>query len=99
MELHEEFLSYLNINEERAKEILEKVFEIASDCWKNKTSLIPDKVPEFYLIAKNKEEAFFVGAVVAFIATDIALANNPSRLVKSSKLTIRILERVRHGRG
>ena len=96
MKEHEKLLSVLGLNEERARELMDKIFEIASEVWDaKKGSIIVDKAAELLSLAKNKEEAYFVGVVATMINDDIAVALNPFKAFAIVALTIEKLESVK----
>ncbi len=92
-EEYEKLLDKLGLNEERAKELMDKILEIASEIWRaKKGSLITDRVADLLLLAKNKEEAYFVGVMATTINYDMIIAQNP--ILATAPYTIKILERI-----
>ena len=83
----------LNIDENRANELLDGVFRIASEVWKAKEGLlIVDRAKDLLSLAKTKEEAYFVGMVAAMINVDMWMAVNPIPMLAECTETISILE-------
>jgi len=96
MKEYEKLLDKLGMNEERAEELIKEVFKIASEVWDSKKgSIIVDKAAELLSLAKNKEEAYFVGVVATMINNDIAVALNPLSAFTMVYHTIEMLESVK----
>ncbi len=96
MKEYEKLLDKLGMNEERAEELITEVFKIASEVWDaKKGSIVVDKAAELLSLAKNKEEAYFIGVLATMINNDIAIALNPLSAFATVHLAIEVLESVK----
>jgi hypothetical protein len=95
-----ELIDKLNLSEERARELLDAVFRVAGDWYRdlcrNKRMLMIDKAKELLSLAKNKEEAYLVGVVADIIQTDLKIAREPFSIFERMSLAMEMLELVEH---
>jgi len=91
-------ISDLDIGEERARELMNEIFKIASKIWKKREGLlIVDNAKELLSLARNEREAYFIGVVATIIAHDIRAMSNPFfyfEHISVAEETVEILERM-----